>query len=375
MTSVVSKKVIPIFCNVASLAWVAGLLQLARVRKATAGLRREDEMLRKTSFLAALLLAVLGFAAAAAAGPPEPKRPVHTYSIVARDAASGELGVAVQSHWFSVGTGVLWAEPGVGAVATQSFTDPAYGPLGLALMRSGKSAQQALTALLSADEHADVRQVGMVDAAGTVASHTGENSISHHCNVTGDGYTVQANLMWKPTVCEAMVEAYESATGDLAERLFAALEAAEAEGGDIRGRQSAALLVVGGDRAAPAWGGRIFDLRVEDHAAPLVELERLLTVARAYRLMNRGDEYMADGDVARASEAYGAASRLTPDNHETYFWHAVTLASAERVDEALPLFARAFELWPRWRELVPRLPAAGLLPDDAALIERIVSVR
>jgi uncharacterized Ntn-hydrolase superfamily protein len=323
----------------------------------------------------AALLSLAVAAVSAETPPPEPRRPVHTYSIVARDADTGELGVAVQSHWFSVGAGVLWAEPGVGAVATQSYLEPSYGPLGLGLMRSGKSAEQALAALLAADPHPDVRQVGMVDAQGRVATHTGENAIDHWCHVAGDGYTVQANLMWKPTVCEAMVRGYEGAEGDLADRLLAALHAAEAEGGDIRGRQSAALLVVSGDRAAPAWGGRLFDLRVEDHPEPLAELERLVKVARAYRLMNRGDELMADGDIDGASRAYGAASELVPDNHETYFWHAVTLASAGRTDEALPLFAKAFELWPRWRELVTRLPQAGLLPDDPALLERITSVR
>lgn len=327
-----------------------------------------------------LLLWVAVFSASAwttvrADESPEPRRPVHTYSIVARDPATGQLGVAVQSHWFSVGSGVVWAEPGVGAVATQSFTDPSYGPLGLALMRSGKNAEQALTALLAADEHADVRQVGMVDADGTVANHTGHNSIAEYCEHAGEGYTVQANLMWKPTVCDAMVRAYESAEGDLAARLMAALEAAQAEGGDIRGRQSAALLVVSADRSAPAWGGRLFDLRVEDDEEPLAELRRLLLVARAYNLMNQGDTYVADGDIERASEAYSAASKLMPDNHETVFWHAVTLASAGRVDESLPLFEKAFGMWPRWRELVPRLPASGLLPDDDALIERIVSVR
>lgn len=328
----------------------------------------------KMDACAALVLAALFSGAPAAADSPDPRRPVHTYSIVARDPASGQLGVAVQSHWFSVGAGVVWAEPGVGAVATQSFTDPGYGPLGLTLMRAGKSAEQALTALVAADEHADVRQVGMVDANGNVANHTGENSIDHYCDVAGEGYTVQANLMWKPTVCEAMVRAYERAEGDLAARLLAALEAAQAEGGDVRGRQSAALLVVGGNATAPAWGGRIFDLRVDDHAEPLAELGRLLRLARAYRLMSLGDEYMAEGDVAAASEAYGAASKLVPENHETYFWHAVTLASAGRVDEALPLFGKAFELWPRWRELVPRLPASGLLPEDAVLIERITEL-
>jgi uncharacterized Ntn-hydrolase superfamily protein len=327
-----------------------------------------------------LLVSLCGFLfiamphAAAAAQKNEPRRPVHTYSIVARDAATGELGVAVQSHWFSVGSGVLWAEPGIGAVATQSFTDPSYGPLGLALMRAGKSADESLKALLAADGHTDVRQVGMVDANGSAANHTGENAIAEYCDVTGEGYTVQANLMWKPTVCDAMTRAYEGAQGDLAERLMVALEAAEKEGGDIRGKQSAALLVVSGDASEPAWGGRLVDLRVEDHTAPLVELRRLLTVARAYRLMNEGDAHMTNGDVEKASAAYSGATELLPENHETVFWHAVTLASAGREDEALPLFAEAFVRWPRWRELVQRLPAAGLLPEDPALMQRIRAV-
>ncbi|MGH8222478.1 MAG: DUF1028 domain-containing protein, partial [Woeseiaceae bacterium] len=274
----------------------------------------------------------------------EPRRPVHTYSIVARDAHSGELGVAVQSHWFSVGSGVLWAAPGIGAVATQSFTDPSYGPLGLELMRAGKSARQSLDALLAADMHADVRQVGMVDASGTVANHTGGKAIREYCAETGEGYSVQANLMWRPTVCAAMSNAYQAARGDLAERLMAALEAAQAEGGDIRGRQSAALLVVSGDRSEPAWGGRHFDLRVEDHAQPLVELRRLLTLARGYQRMNEGDEHFAGGDIDGASAAYGAAAALMPDNHETVFWHAVTLVAGGREDDAMPLFTRAFEM-------------------------------
>jgi uncharacterized Ntn-hydrolase superfamily protein len=302
-------------------------------------------------------------------------RPVHTYSIVARDAATGQLGVAVQSHWFSVGSIVSWAEPGVGAVATQSFVEVSYGPLGLGLMRAGKSAEGALRALLAADEHTAVRQVAMVDAQGVVAVHTGEHAVIEACDHSGDGYSVQANLMLNATVCDAMVEAYESTEGDLAERLMAALEAAQAEGGDIRGKQSAALLVVSGDRSLPAWSGRIFDLRIEDHPEPVKEMRRLVTVARAYNYMNQGDEFMTRGEVERAVEAYGAAEALTPDNHEMVFWHAATLAGVGRLDEALPLFKRAFEMWPQWRTLVPRLPASGLLPDDAQLIERIVGVR
>lgn len=304
-----------------------------------------------------------------------PLRPVHTYSIVARDPGTGQMGVAVQSHWFSVGSIVSWAEPGVGAVATQSFVEVSYGPLGLGLMRAGKTAAQALTSLLAGDEHTDVRQVAMVDAAGNVAVHTGEHAIIEACDRKGVGYSVQANLMLNSTVCDAMVRAYEATRGDLAEKLMAALEAAQSQGGDIRGKQSAALLVVSGDRNLPAWGGRVFDLRVEDHADPVMELRRLLTVARAYNYMNEGDEHMTQGDVEKAVEAYGKAEALTPGNHEMVFWHAATLAGIGRVDEALPLFKKSFEMWPDWRTLVPRLPASGLLPDDPALIKKIVSVK
>jgi uncharacterized Ntn-hydrolase superfamily protein len=301
-------------------------------------------------------------------------RPVNTYSIVARDPATGEMGTAVQSHWFSVGSIVIWAEPGVGAVATQSFVEPSYGPLGLQLMRTGKTASQALTALLAADEHEDVRQVGMVDANGNVANHTGRNAITEHCHLTGDNYAVQANMMWKPTVCSAMASAFENAEGDLAERLMLTLEAAQGEGGDVRGKQSAALLVVNGDISQPAWGGREFELRIEDHATPLLELRRLLTMARAYRLMNEGDELMTNGEVEKAVIAYSGAEELVPDSHEMIFWHAATLAAAGDVDESLPLFKKAFDMWPLWRELVKRLPASGLLPDDPELMQKILSI-
>jgi uncharacterized Ntn-hydrolase superfamily protein len=322
----------------------------------------------------AVVVTTLWLPVVAVADESRPFRPVNTYSIVARDAETGELGAAVQSHWFSVGSIVIWAEPGIGAVATQSFAEPSYGPLGLELMRAGKSAGQALAALLAADEHEDVRQVGMVDANGTVANHTGSNAIVEHCHLTGDGFAVQANLMWKPTVCAAMAEAYEDSDGDLAERLMAALEAAQGDGGDIRGKQSAALLVVNGDATEPAWGGRNFDLRIEDHAEPLVEMRRLLTMARAYRLMNEGDEHVTNGDIEAAIQAYSSAQALVPDSHEMVFWHAATLAAVGEVEASLPLFREAFDAWPLWRELVQRLPAAGILPDDPALMEAVLAI-
>ena len=313
----------------------------------------------------------------AQSSPEIPRRPVHTYSIVARDAATGELGVAVQSHWFSVGTSVAWAEAGVGAVATQSFIDPSYGPLGLALMRAGRSAADALKGLIAADEGRDVRQVAMVDASGRVAAHTGSRCIPAAGDQVGEGFSVQANLMEKDTVWPAMAKAYQAASSkdDLAERLLAALEAAEAQGGDIRGRQSAAILVVKGVSSGRPWQDKLFDLRVEDHPSPVAELRRLVGLQRAYNLMNEGDLAVEKKDDAAALKAYSAAEALVPDNAEMAYWHAVALVNMGLVDESLPIFAKAFRLHPKWRDLTPRLPKAGLLPDDPKLIARIVAAR
>ncbi len=301
-------------------------------------------------------------------------RPLHTYSIVAVDSATGQIGVAVQSHWFSVGAIVAWAEPGVGAVATQSFVLPAYGPRGLALMRTGVAAPLALRALLAADPDSQVRQVAMIDARGAVATHTGSRNIPAAGGLTGPRYAAQANLMARGTVWAAMARAFEAAGGDLAERLLAALEAAQREGGDIRGQQSAALIVVSGDRGLPPWD-RVFDLRVEDNPAPLVELRRLLRVARGYRLANQGDDYVTRGLIDSALGAYAAAEEILPDsavNGELVYWRAVTLADRGRVDEAVPYFRRAFARDTAWATLLWRLPGVGLLRADSTTIARIV---
>jgi len=304
---------------------------------------------------------------------PRPLRPAHTYSIVARDSVTGQLGVAVQSHWFSVGSDVAWAESGVGAVATQSFIDPSYGALGLDLMRAGRSANETLAGLLAADAHPEVRQVGMVDASGGTAVHTGSLAIQEACQQAGEQFTVQANLMLNPTVCDAMARAYRQTKGDLAERLMAALEAAQGEGGDIRGRQSAAMVVVRGKPSGKPWEDRVINLRIEDHPQPIVELRRLLGVARAYQHMNQGDAHVTEGDIDAAVTEYRKAEELLPRESEPIFWHAVTLASVGRVEESLPLFARSYQMHPEWKILVRRLPAAKLLPEDPALIERIVA--
>jgi uncharacterized Ntn-hydrolase superfamily protein len=308
---------------------------------------------------------------ALAAEPPMPLRPVHTYSIVARDPATGELGVAVQSHWFSVGPLVAWAEAGVGAVATQSFVDPSYGKLGLELMRAGRSAPDALKGLLAADSGSAVRQVGMIDAEGRVAAHTGERCIVAAGHIVGENFAVQANMMEKDTVWPAMAKAFRETKGDLAARMMAALEAAEAAGGDIRGKQAAALVVVSGKPTGKPWVDRKFDVRVDDHPRPLEELKRLLTLQRAYNLMNEGDLAIERNDTKAALEAYSGAEALAPGNAEMVFWHAVSLVSVNRVDEAIPLFQKTFKMDPRWRELLRRLPKAGLLPDDPKLMARL----
>ncbi|MFK7804013.1 MAG: DUF1028 domain-containing protein [Anaerolineae bacterium] len=304
----------------------------------------------------------------------KPVRPVATYSIVARDAKTGQMGIAVQSHFFSVGPIVAWAEAGVGAIATQSLVDPAYGPLGLDMMRMGKTAEEALNGILASDSGKDGRQVAMVDAKGNIAVHTGEKGIVAAGHQSGDQYSVQANLMDKDTVWGAMAAAYEASDGDLTERLLLALEAAEAEGGDIRGKQSAAILVVGPENTGKPWIDQLFDLRVEDHPEPVVELRRLVTLQRAYNHFNEGDEHLGKDDMSAALAAYQAAMDLVPDSAtqgEIPFWVGVTLASLGKVDEALPYLVRGQKQHDRWVDLLPRLSIAGILPDDPALLERL----
>lgn len=320
-----------------------------------------------------LILAMLLVPATALATGPSPVRPVSTYSIVAFDPDTGELGVAVQSHWFSVGALVPWAKAGVGAVATQSLVDPSYGPLGLELMAAGKTAAQALLALTTADAHPEIRQVGMVDARGNVAAHTGEACIPEAGHRIGATYTVQANLMARDVVPDRMAEAFEAATGDLADRMLAALVAAQEAGGDIRGKQSAAMLVVRGTPTGQDWADRSVDLRVEDHADPLGELARLLVLHRGYAKMNEGDLAVEAGDLEAAEEAYGAAQEILGDNLEASFWYAVALCNAGEVDRAVEIFHAVFAAGENWRELTPRLLADGYLEADSATLERILS--
>lgn len=296
-----------------------------------------------------------------------------TYSIVARDAATGELGVAVQSHFLAVGSLVPWAEAGVGCVATQAVVEPAFGPRGLELLRAGQRAGEVLSGLLDGAEGAEVRQVAVVDTWGGVAAHTGERCIRHAGHHIGDGVSAQANIMAAGTVWNAMVDAFAAADGGLAERLIVALEAAEREGGDLRGRQSAALVVVAAEASGRPEADRPVDLRVDDHPDPLGELRRLLGMRRAYAYVDEGDELAAHGDTRGALARYESAHAAQPDSAELAFWHGVALAVEGREAEARPQIRAALEAGAGWGELLRRLPAAGLFPDDRPLIERLLA--
>jgi uncharacterized Ntn-hydrolase superfamily protein len=295
---------------------------------------------------------------------------VHTYSIVARDPENGQLGVAVQSHYFAVGSIVTWAEAGVGAVATQSFADPAYGKLGLDLMRAGRSAPETLAGLLASDPGSALRQVGMVDAEGRVAAHTGALSIKEAGHIIGDGFTVQANLMLRSTVWPAMAEAYRSNRGELVDRLLDALDAAEAEGGDIRGRQSAAILVVAGKSTGRPWADRLFDLRVDDAREPLVEIRRLVSVARAYVHQRRAQIALEQGDSAAMNHEFESASRLIGQNPEARFWHAIGLLGTGDIEAGIAMLREIAARDRNWITLALRLPDS-MLNIDALMRERI----
>jgi uncharacterized Ntn-hydrolase superfamily protein len=323
--------------------------------------------------LCTLLLAFIVGSAGAVVVDGAPVHPVTTFSIVARDPETGQLGVAVQSHWFSVGSTVPWVEAGVGAVATQSLVEVSYGPLGLDLMRSGKTAQEALRGLLEMDENPQWRQVGMIDVHGNRAVHTGRKCIREAGHATGENFICMANLMERNTVWEAMARAFVRSKGDLADRMLDALDAAQDEGGDIRGRQSAAIIIVTGEPTGVPYKDRVMDLRVEDSPEPLKELRRLVSVSKAYAFMNEGDEKIAQHDNEGAMVAYKTAMKLAPDIVEIQFWAAVTLFSNGHEDEALDIFKKVFAKEGRWIEVVKRLPYADLLDNDKGQVDRIIA--
>jgi len=295
---------------------------------------------------------------------------VHTYSIVARDSETGQLGVAVQSHYFAVGTVVTWAEAGVGAVATQSVADPAYGKLGLDLMRAGRAAPDTLAGLLATDSLKEIRQVAMVDSQGRVAAHTGSSTIPEAGHLVGDGFSVQANMMLKNSVWPAMAEAYRAARGELVDRLLAALDAAEIEGGDIRGKQSAAILIVEGKNTGRPWSDTIFDLRVDDAAEPLIEIRRLVAIQRAYFHNRRADAALERADLDTMEREYAAAERLIGENPEMRYWHAIALLGLGKHDDGIAMLAEIAARDRNWIELTLRLPSMKWL-SDSSVTERI----
>jgi uncharacterized Ntn-hydrolase superfamily protein len=295
-----------------------------------------------------------------------------TYSIVARDPETGRLGVAVQSRYFGVGSTVPWAEPGVGALATQSFVEVSYGPRGLELLRGGTSAPDALEALLAEDDGRDVRQVAMVDANGEVAVHTGARCVQAAGHVIGEGVSAQANMMERDTVWDAMLASFaDTDRAGFPERLVAALRAAEGEGGDVRGRQSAALIVVDGDASLPRWE-RVIDVRVEDHADPLTELERLVRLRDAYRHLETGTDAAGEGDLMASAEELGRARDLAPDDDQIAFTLGSVLVGTGRIAEARTLLEQARAANPRWAVYLRRLAAAGMVPDDPAFLDALM---
>lgn len=299
----------------------------------------------------------------------------HTFSIVARDPSTGEMAVGVQSHWFSVGTIVCWGASGAGVVATQSFVNPAYGPEGLELMAEGVPAEDALKSLIEKDEGRAFRQVAFLDRVGNVTAYTGDKCISFASHEAGYQYSVQANMMLNDRVVPAMNKAYLEGEGlPLAERVVKVLMAAQEAGGDIRGRQSAALIVVGPDPVEEPWLDKKIDLRVEDDPEPLKELSRLLSVHRAYEHMNRGDLAVEHKDMELALEEYAAAEARFPGNLEMKYWKAVSMANSGQIAEALPIFKFVFDRDDNWRELTRRLPDSGLITVSGDELDRILGL-
>jgi len=299
----------------------------------------------------------------------------HTYSIVARDPKTGEMGVGVQSHYFSVGSVVDWGASGVGVVATQSFVNKSFGLRGLELMKQGKTPDEALAILLSDDDGKNVRQVALLDAHGRVAVHTGSKCIKYAGHETGDNFSVQANMMLNDTVWPAMARAFEKNKEiPLPERIIKTLEAAESEGGDIRGKQSAAILIVKGESVENEWDDPYIDIRVEDHLEPLEELNRLLKLRRAYEIMDKGDLALEKGDEDEALKTFNSAREMCPDNIEMKYWTAISLANIKRFDDALPLFKEIFNMDNNWRILTERLPDVDLLNISKEELNKILTV-
>jgi uncharacterized Ntn-hydrolase superfamily protein len=294
-----------------------------------------------------------------------------TYSIVARDPATGRFGVAVQSHYLGVGPTVPWLEAGVGAVATQASVNLSFGPIGLELLRAGRSAEEVVAALVASDPGAQQRQLGVVDAHGRGAAFTGAETIPAAGHLVREGFTVQGNLLERDTCWPAMAAAYEAASHEpFSERLLLALEAAEREGGDVRGRQSAAIMIVDGSLQAATWQGRLMDLRIEDHRDPVPELRRLVTLQEAYNLLDdAGDAATAGLDEAAR---YAEARRRAPEAHELVLWMGLEYAKRGDLDAARRELGTAFAADARWRTTLQHLAVAGREGITPELAKRLL---
>lgn len=329
--------------------------------------------MKKNGLLAAIVFLLFGPVHAQVFRTNNPL--AHTFSIVARDPVTGEMAVAVQSHWFSVGTAVSWAEAGVGAVATQSFVNKSFGIRGLELLKKGLTAQQALDSLLKNDEGREVRQVAIIDTKGNVATHTGKGCIRFATQIQGNQFSVQSNMMLGDQVSNAMAAAFRKSAGKpLGERMLLSLEAAQGAGGDIRGQQSAAILIVPAKSEGKPWDERTVDLRVDDSKEPIKELRRLYTVQVAYEHMNKGDLAVEKNDMVGAMSEYNAAMKMIPGNLEMQYWTAITLANNKQVDKALSILKKIFIKDKNWKELTRRLPAVNLLTVNEADLKRILAL-
>lgn len=299
----------------------------------------------------------------------------HTFSIVARDSVTGEMGVAVQSHWFSVGTAVSWAEAGVGAVATQSFVNKSFGLRGLSLLKNGLTAQQAVDSLLKDDEGREVRQLAIVDNKGNVAVHTGNSCIQFASHIKGNQFSVQANMMLGNQVPNVMAMAFRKSAGKpLAERMLLSLEAAQGAGGDIRGQQSAAIIIVPAKSSDRPWDERTVDLRVDDSKDPIKEINRLYKVHVAYEHMNKGDLAVEKSNMITAMNEYNAAMKMFPANLEMQYWTAVTLANNKELAKAIPIFRKVFAADKNWKQLTRRLPQVKLLTVTESDLKKILAL-
>ena len=298
----------------------------------------------------------------------------HTYSIVAMDSITGDMGVAVQSHWFSVGTTVTYGKAGVGVIATQSLVNPMYGPKGLALIEQGLSPQQTMDILTENDKGEMYRQVAMLNSKGEVATHTGSSCIAEAGHTQGKYFSVQANMMLNNTVWSAMATAFKTTQGTLSERMLASLQAAENEKGDIRGKQSAAILIVKGTSTGNSWEDITMDLRVEDHENPIQELGRLMKIHKAYDYMNKGDLAMEDGDSKEAEHLYLQAQKLFPENLEMKYWYAVNLLNNKETTKALPILKSIFKKDKNWQVLIPRLVKSKLLSISEKELKKIMEL-